>query len=296
MTNLLDANFQSRYFKLPIATHVVLEPPYTAHDTIATFVHKHYHKEFEVIGVISGSCQFTIGPAVYQAEKGDLIFVPPYSLHFGAALPGEAHSHFCFCFDLSLLQNKNLEKQFESGSLNIRHLLKHSLPEAALLFDIASRVYQQCEAMLSGWEYVVQGQLLTLFGLLEQQDHVISNVHGNRQGDFCHNILNILSQYYNQDISSHSIAAQLSYTQSYFCRKFRDAFGLTFQQYLNQYRLSKARLFLAQENISVGEAARKAGFHHTDYFVRQFHAAYGCTPKQFQKSQVKANNFQSYYL
>ena len=77
LASLLNNNFQSRYFKLPIATHVVKEPPHNMEDTIAPFVLKHYHKEFEVIGVISGRCDFIIDNSTYPLEKGDLLLIPP---------------------------------------------------------------------------------------------------------------------------------------------------------------------------------------------------------------------------
>ncbi len=295
MAGLLDNNFQSRYFKLPIATHVVKEPPHDRGDAIAPFVLKHYHKEFEVIGVISGSCDFIIDHNTYKLEKGDLLLIPPYSLHYGNALPGDAHSHFCFCFDLSLLQSEYLEKNLETGTLDVTRRLSHCHPDTAFFYEIARLVYQQCESMPTGWEYVVRGQLLTLFGMLEQKNLLITKLKEKRQDEFGLNVLNILSQRYGQNISSNDIAASLSYSQSYFCRKFHDAFGLTFQQYLSQYRLSRARLFLSQKNLSVEEVARRVGFNHVGYFTRQFHEAYGCTPKQFQKNQVKAANFQTYY-
>lgn len=107
-------------------------------------------------------------------------------------------------------------------------------------------------------------------------------------------MLHYLSQHYCQNITSRDLAAWLSYSQGYFCRKFHATFDRPFQQYLCQYRLSKARLLLAQDGISIEETARKVGFNHTGYFVRQFHATYGCTPKQFQKSQTKGNVFQPY--
>lgn len=296
LTDLLDNNFQSRYFKLPIATHLVKELPYGMQDNIAPFVLKHYHKEFEVIGVLSGRCNFIVNHTVLQAEEGDLLLIPPFSLHYGSALPGKAHSHFCFCFDLSLLQSEFLKMQFETSSWDVENQLFHNHPDTRSFFCLASRVYEQCKTKHSGWEYLVEGQLLTFFGLLIQKNLVHPKTDENTLDKFGLNVLKILSQKYNQELSSHEIASQLSYSQSYFCRKFRQTFRLTFQQYLTQYRLSKARLLLSQENISIEQVAHLVGFNHVGYFIRQFHEIYGCTPKQFQKSQVQAMDFQSYYL
>ena len=292
LANLLDNNFQSRYYKLPIATHAVKESPC---DSAIPFVLNHYHKEFEIIGIISGSCEIIIDHTVYSAEKNDLVLIPPYSLHWGSALPGETFSHFCFCFDLSLLQNEFWEKQFETGSLDVERILHHNGNGIEELYRIALNVYRQCEERLTGWEYVVKGLLLQLFGLLEQKQKIFSAIRGDKRATFGLSVLNFLGENYSRNISSSDVAARMSYNQSYFCRKFHDTFGLSFQQYLCQYRLSKARLFLAQNDISIEEAAQRAGFNHVGYFIRQFHAVYGCTPKQFQKRQARLSDFRSYY-
>lgn len=291
MALYLDNRFQQRYFKLPIAINDSEDPP---QDTVVPVVHKHYHKEFEILGITAGGCDLTVDHTVFHAKEGDVLLIPPYSLHYGFSIPGEPFSHFCLCFDLSILQNDYFDRQFESGMIDITRQLHGSQTGTDVIFQIAYSTYLQCGNMQNGWEHIVQGQLLTLFGLLEQKNYIYSSIHDNGQEDFGQNVLNLLNQNYNQNITSRDIAALMSYSQSYFCRKFHATFDLTFQQYLCQYRLSKARLLLARENISVEETAHKVGFNHTGYFVRQFHAVYGCTPKQFQKSQVKGNIFQAY--
>lgn len=92
--------------------------------------------------------------------------------------------------------------------------------------------------------------------------------HSNRndlQCQFGLSVLDILRRSYSEGITSRDVAEQLSYSHSYFCRKFRETFSMGFQQYLGQYRLSKARLFLAQNELSVSEVAEKAGHNSVNF-------------------------------
>lgn len=291
MAQFLDNLFQQHYRRLPIAIHASTKP---ARETAALAIHKHYHKEFEVIGVVSGACDFTIDQKEWHAKKGDVLLIPPYSLHYGSTPPKEHFEHFCICFDLCLLQTDFFDRQFEAGTIDIVRLLEHGNPDTEIFYRIAHHIFRQCQTMPASWELVVEGGLLAFFGLLQQKNYIFSNVRDSAQDDFGQNVLHYLSQHYCQNITSRDLAAWLSYSQGYFCRKFHATFDRPFQQYLCQYRLSKARLLLAQDGISIEETARKVGFNHTGYFVRQFHATYGCTPKQFQKSQTKGNVFQPY--
>ena len=291
---MLDNSFQVRYDKLPIATYAISEPPLSA---AVPFMLTHHHSEFEVIAVASGQCVVTIDQVLYTATAGDLILIPPYSLHSGCMLPGDAFSHFCFCFDLQLLQEPSLFKQFESGYLDVTRVLRHGDAGCEELFAAALFVYRQCQQREHGWELLVRGELLYMMGLLEQQGQIFSTVHGSdARSDFSALTLDLLSRSYSSDLTSKDIAAQLSYSQSYFCRLFRENFSLSFQEYLCQYRLCKARLLLAQNALSVSEVAAKVGFHNLSYFARQFRRLYGCSPKQFQTMQSGPTETYAYYL
>lgn len=280
---MLDNSFQSRYNRLPIATYAITELP---HPGRAPFCHKHYHKEFEVLAVTGGRCEFTVDRVVYEGGRGDVFFVPPYSLHEGFSLPGESFSYFCFAFDLSLLKEDEFAHLFESGHLDMRRAFCAAEPICGELYQIIRSIFQQSEGHGDHWDFVVRGQLLHLFGLLWQGGHIRMTERRSQCSGFGLDVLDILSGCYGQPITSADVAARLCYSQSYFCRKFKDTFSLSFQQYLSQYRLSKARLFLTQEGLTVGEIAEKVGFNSVSFFIRQFHELYGCTPGQFQKNQA----------
>lgn len=120
---MLDNSFQSRYNRLPIATYAITELP---HEGKLLFCRKHYHKEFEVLAVSGGNCEFVVDNAVYQGGKGDIFFVPPYALHAGSALPGDSFSYFCFSFDLSVLKEDEFVRLMESGHLDMKRVVRAS--------------------------------------------------------------------------------------------------------------------------------------------------------------------------
>lgn len=279
---MLDNSFQSRYNRLPIATYAITELP---HEGTVPFCHKHYHKEFEVLAVSGGRCEFVVDNTAYQGGKGDIFFVPPYALHAGSSLPGDSFSYFCFAFDLSILKEDEFARLMENGHLDMRRVVRACEPICGGLYEVIQSIFQQSEGHGDHWDFIVRGQLLHLFGLLWQGGEIRPAERADQQRGFGLDVLDILRRSYSEDITSADVAAQLSYSQSYFCRKFRETFSLSFQQYLRQYRLSKARLFLTQDDLTVGEIAQRVGYNSVSFFIRQFHDLYGCTPGQFQKNQ-----------
>lgn len=62
---------------------------------------------------------------------------------------------------------------------------------------------------------------------------------------------------------------------------FRQLYGLTINQYLNERRLEQAGLLIRGGKLSLGEVAHAVGYANGGYFSRRFKEKYGITPKQF---------------
>ena len=52
--------------------------------------------------------------------------------------------------------------------------------------------------------------------------------------------------------------------------------------YLLRLRLQKAASLLRLSG-RIGDVAMRVGFQDTNYFTRQFHAFYGCSPREYKR-------------
>lgn len=286
---MLNDSFRVRYNKLPIAIWMNSES--TAKDPVS-FAPLHHHSEFELIGIRSGKARILIDQVPYVVSSGDIILIPPYSIHQGEILPNESLSHFCFCFDLSILGDDSFSSLLKNGALDIERIIHHSCSDSDIIYKTASLIFEQCEQHHKGWEFIVRGQLIYLIGLLEARNSVFSIYTENTHHNFSSQVLTLLaSMYTDPNLTSRKIAEKMGYSQSYFCRIFAKNFSVSLQYYLRQYRLCKARLLLAQNTLSVSQTAVSVGFTNFSYFSKQFHDMFGCTPKEFQKLQIQMNNF-----
>lgn len=67
-----------------------------------------------------------------------------------------------------------------------------------------------------------------------------------------------------------------------FSRSFKRAYGLTFREYLCQYRLKFSLEMLINPNVTISEVASAAGFRNASHFTRLFHQRIGVTPSQYR--------------
>ena len=64
----------------------------------------HWHVEFELIRILSGSLTVTIDEIEFLAEAGDSIFIPAGSIHSG--IPDDC-VYECLVFDMNMLDRKS---------------------------------------------------------------------------------------------------------------------------------------------------------------------------------------------
>ena len=70
-------------------------------------VENHYHSTAEIIQVLEGRVKMLVGTVYRECEKGDIIFIPPSTVHEVTNLSGNA-SIRGISFELSLIQIEDL--------------------------------------------------------------------------------------------------------------------------------------------------------------------------------------------
>lgn len=88
--------------------------------------------------------------------------------------------------------------------------------------------------------------------------------------------------HFDRDLRRDTLAELCHVCPSEFSRAFRREQGTTFEHFLLEYRIAKARDFLARPNTTVSQAAYAAGFSDTSYFSRVFRRLVGVTASEYQ--------------
>lgn len=64
---------------------------------------------------------------------------------------------------------------------------------------------------------------------------------------------------------------------------FKKVYRMTLYSYVQKLRLEKANLLLKEENLTVGEVAKRVGYKHQGHFSKLFFQVYGVYPKELMK-------------
>ncbi|UVI28779.1 AraC family transcriptional regulator [Paenibacillus spongiae] len=77
----------------------------------------------------------------------------------------------------------------------------------------------------------------------------------------------------------------LKISRGYFFELFKHATGMSPIQYMNRFRINRAKYDLRNSQLSVTEIAEKHDFSSVHYFSRLFHQITGASPLQYRRGQ-----------
>ena len=89
-----------------------------------------------------------------------------------------------------------------------------------------------------------------------------------------------------QILSMQDVAQAMNYSDTHFCRLFKQCFKINFSVYLNEFRVEQAKQMLANTNLTVKEVSISCGYRDTSYFIRVFKRFTGTTPSDYRLSKL----------
>jgi len=86
-------------------------------------------------------------------------------------------------------------------------------------------------------------------------------------------------------ITADTLARVTGYTPYYLTRLFQKEIGMSFQEYLQNVRIEKAKLYLTTTDLSVQEIAERLAFSSRSHFSTVFTKAVGMSPASYRKAE-----------
>ncbi|AIQ42771.1 response regulator transcription factor [Paenibacillus sp. FSL R7-0312] len=95
-------------------------------------------------------------------------------------------------------------------------------------------------------------------------------------------VLNYIEKSYSEDLSLKKLGFMFNIHPVYLGQLFHKMTGESFAEYMNRYRIEKAKEQLRSTNNKVHEIARSVGYWEMGYFYKQFKKYVGISPTEFK--------------
>ncbi|KKI90225.1 hypothetical protein WQ54_19775 [Bacillus sp. SA1-12] len=190
---------------------------------------------------------------------------------------------------LKIILNDNLYvRQLDESALRslvfevlatIHRILSQTNQEERTIFGEDETVYQRLQN-IRGKEKLEQ----TITSLFEELLENIQEQTKKTDLSVADQLMNFIHENFQRDLSLSDLAEHFNLTSSYVSRVFKEQTGENFKEYLNLYRVEKAKEILSAQDVKINQVASMVGFNNVNTFIRTFKKYVGLSPGQYEKS------------
>ena len=250
----------------------------------------HWHEEAELTLITRGTCIYHIHLETYEAQEGDLLFIPPAELHSINAAPGTEMTSTTYVFHMDYLNADSADictvkylHPISRHTLVLPYIIKKDHPAHSKLLEIFCEMEQAYSDKRPGYEMMLKALLLYAVALLlpyRQTENIRPQLEDEHTAKL-KMVLEYIGEHYAEELTIPQLARLCFFSEYHFMRFFKKYIGVSCLEYIKNLRLEKAASRLAQGGQSVLDVSMSCGFSNLSYFYREFKKKYGMTPKQF---------------
>ncbi|MBQ7934783.1 MAG: AraC family transcriptional regulator [Clostridia bacterium] len=213
--------------------------------------------------VVAGQA-FVLFPGVSVSWKADGI--EPWN-YIGVELSGDGADQFIHQLGLSAQQP----------------IINFAFPHKAM--DMAYDLFVEC-----GKKYKNQFTISGCFaGLLECVEESLVARKIPAKNFYMTRAVEYIKENYNQNLSVESIANMLGIERSYLSRLFKTYKNKSTQNYIIDYRISRAKKMFEEEDLNVSQVCTAVGYTNVYCFSRIFKSRVGMSPKEYREKCKREN-------
>lgn len=94
--------------------------------------------------------------------------------------------------------------------------------------------------------------------------------------------IEFIRENYNKDLTLQIVSSEIYISAGYFSQIFKQETGINFIDYLNKYRIERAKGLIKELRLKNYEVAEKVGFRDEKYFSQMFKKYVGLTPSEYR--------------
>ena len=251
----------------------------------------HRHDAWELYCVLQGKGTRMAGDTLLTFAEGDVALIPPNMHHHWDYNPTSADEEGCIRY-LMVAFSHSFVLHCMAVFPELRNRLSCvTFPAEALKFGMeTARTISQALSAMNGMDELERlcGMFRLLPVIFTAKDYTIAGkpIRIEREVRRMQQVIAYVMAHYVHLIPLDDIAAEVGMNRSAFCSWFKRCKGMTFSQFVTQYRLNTACELLEHSQKSVSEIGYLVGFNDIPHFVRIFTKEKGVSPGKYRKENL----------
>lgn len=250
----------------------------------------HWHEVVELVYTFDGSLNVGVNNEVYTMDPGDILLITGGDVHYFVPIPHQIN-RLILHFDMSYFETAYPEaknKRFARILMKRGSAADNGADVHKLLEEQLREIIREYNSQKAAYKLVLRARLFDILAILIRNVPMQTFSPQERKKQLnrlsrLENVFRYVEENYSSAITLKEIASVANFSEYYFTRFFREATGMTFIKYLNNYRVEKAVQFLKSGDDPITEIVFKSGFGSVKTFNRVFRQIKGCSPSDYKK-------------
>lgn len=256
---------------------------------------EHTHDFIEIEYVLEGCCYQQINGSSFLVKKGDLLFFNFGDKHsiepvketeiINCILNPEFVSNELVnsenAFDILTLTSFN---DFEGDIGSVTPQIKFAGKELIKIEEIFECMFDEFTKKEAGYMTALKGYmnilLIKIFRAAKNTDTVglFSDI-----GKITPEVLRYIEENYNKKLTLNELAKANFYNPAYFSRIFKECYGKSLTEYINEKRLDISMKLLKETDLSIENIGQQVGYADKKHFYKMFKNHTDMTPNTYRR-------------
>lgn len=250
----------------------------------------HRHEAWELYFVTHGRGIRMTGDTLMSFSEGDVVLIPPLMPHYWEYEPKSVNDVGEITYLMVAFSPEFIDKCMAAFPEIRNKLYGQILPTEALKFGPRSSFEIKHKLIhLKDLDDIGRlGEIIKLLPVIfTTKDHSLIGKPVKIERDIrrMQQVAEYVMAHYVHDITLDDIATHIGMNRAAFCTFFKRNKGMTFSQFLMNYRLETARELLMTTKKQISEICYAVGYGDLPHFTRTFKANYGESPSNYRKRQ-----------
>lgn len=246
---MYEKNFDERsYYLFYKGAHNLSDGP--------QFAPPHCHNARELLIVTRGCVDIVLNGEQKSVAAGEITFIDSYDIH--------AYT-FCDCERYSLVFSNEYCRMLFDDSKTLPHHVKCSEEGFAKIKSLLDDYYGKYGEMIPNG-LLVEGLVSFILGTVESEAGRIEK--REKPGELIVEILDYIKNNSDSELTLADVALRFGYTPNYFSSLFNKFVQMSFNDYLNYVRYTKAAEFILLQGCTATNVAMKCGFGSMNTYYR----------------------------
>ncbi len=250
---------------------------------------EHYHNAWEFYFYLGESMTFFLNDTSYNVGKFDFVFVDKHIYHKTSYKNNEKErilivvkdSFFSLFNDKESIYNclKNINR---IPALTFKGDAKKLICDKFLRI---ARLYEAEEELNDIMQIYFAELLATISDMIDNDEASVANILKNKNSLLISQITNYINNHYFEKISLEFLSERFFVDKFHMCHIFKKKTGMTIVDFINQKRMTEAKILLTTTTMSIFDISNVVGFQNQNYFASIFKRQFGMTPREYRRKK-----------